>query len=323
MAALNGPSSELPVLAPNIKLDTSDANETSSRNSGLAHPDRPSVPTMRRLSSRRDAIGLMAKAIQATEAERSAFLLPGHKEQAMRPGVRPRSSSCYRARLSISHEDIGAVQPVTPNMPRAHSDNYLTPEFNIASFSEAGSSSGRQRLLSVAVDPMEPRADIPRPPPSAIVSRKSIAQVSDAVDEPIGAWGRYPSHTRLHRACSAGAADQVIAKDFATTDVTILASRAGEEAIQGVKRQASEKRRGRLSSGASKFGKGRDVLKHYGRFFRTPSVEYLRYGHGHRSSVSAGGKLENPDLELLPPIWASRPVSNKGPDKRKDSASGH
>jgi len=52
----------------------------------------------------------------------------------------------------------------------------------------------------------------------------------------------------------------------------------------------------------------KEFFKNYARHIRAPNVEFLNHGHGHRTSISTGGKLEYPELEILPPAFAATPV---------------
>ncbi|KAK7625834.1 hypothetical protein IWX49DRAFT_564355 [Phyllosticta citricarpa] len=146
----------------------------------------------------------------------------------------------------------------------------------------------------------------------------------------LGAWSRYPSHTRELRNNSAGHADEVHARDFAyeirLSEIAESEDGGGETATgnkpsrspTGYKRvstlgSASFKRRGKNKSRSSlpkskSMTFGRSFLKHYIGLFRSQSEEFRRHGHGHRSSIAEGGILEQPELEILPPVWSSAPI---------------
>ena len=53
---------------------------------------------------------------------------------------------------------------------------------------------------------------------------------------------------------------------------------------------------------------GKEIIRSYSKLFRSTSVEWLSHGKGHRSSISAGGTLEHPELEILPPVFAPLPA---------------
>ncbi|KAK7542201.1 uncharacterized protein J3D65DRAFT_612959 [Phyllosticta citribraziliensis] len=146
----------------------------------------------------------------------------------------------------------------------------------------------------------------------------------------LGAWSRYPSHTRDVRNNSAGHTDEVHTRDFAyEIRLSEIAESedggetgAGDQMSRsptGYKRvgtlgSASFKRRGKNKSSRGSLPKsksmtfGRSFLKHYIGLFRSQSEEFRRHGHGHRSSVAEGGILEHPELEILPPVWSPAPI---------------
>ncbi|KAJ9665115.1 hypothetical protein H2201_004775 [Coniosporium apollinis] len=132
------------------------------------------------------------------------------------------------------------------------------------------------------------------------------SQREESVDEStvaFGAWSRYPSHTRPQRTGSAGAADNVIARDFAAVFAP-GADSTGSDSENTVKRKAAQKKKKAktpmVKSKSMRFGK--NFLKNYTSIFRSQSREFRQYGSGHRTSIAAGGKLEYPELELLTPV---------------------
>lgn len=225
--------------------------------------------------------------------------------------------------------------------PRAHSTGHLTPEFKTPVFSgstfltpEDGRPPGR--AMSISIDPtaMGP-AEIPKRPsfqlndmpavletPEASIKAGKCASVSTPADRPftadskdsnldLGAWSRYPSHTREERTGSAGARDDVKTRDFAyDINPTNIATESSDNDADGTR---PKKRTKKKKKRAGTLPKSRSVmfggLRNYVRTFtRSSSAEFLNYGRGHRSSVSAGGALEHPELELLPPIFAPMPT---------------
>ena len=99
-------------------------------------------------------------------------------------------------------------------------------------------------------------------------------------------WARWPSHTRAERSGSAGFSDQVSTYDFAAN-------------IEPSTSVTTGKPRKRKKHHSMTFGFGRkahNVANQY-KFERS---DFLRLEAGHRSSVSAGGAVRYPDLELLP-----------------------
>jgi hypothetical protein len=145
---------------------------------------------------------------------------------------------------------------------------------------------------------------------SNLSTRSIDAVLTSTVEQTPGAWARYPSHTRSSRTGSAGTSDKVWARDFEYTGNSTAAVDAnnlsGEDGT-GVRDvsidvgKGKKARRGRRRKIAV-VEKGLEVLQNYREFFTSPSMEYLRHGHGKRSSISPGGSHVEPDLELLPEV---------------------
>lgn len=102
-------------------------------------------------------------------------------------------------------------------------------------------------------------------------------------------WSRFPSHTRAERSFSpAGKADNVTARDFA---------------LEFEKIEAPHDQRKSKIFGLSKKRKSRTMT--YGESLKSTlnriyNIDLRRMNRGHRSSISVGGKLDYPELEILP-----------------------
>jgi hypothetical protein len=128
----------------------------------------------------------------------------------------------------------------------------------------------------------------------------------------LGSWSRYPSHTREKRTGSADAADLVKTRDFAydINPVNITTDSSTEDSAKKSKK-GKKKIKSRTGLPKSKsMMLGKDFIKNYARIIRSPSVEWLSHGKGHRSSISTGGSLAHPELEMLPPFFASMPFED-------------
>ncbi|KAF2142674.1 uncharacterized protein K452DRAFT_297925 [Aplosporella prunicola CBS 121167] len=178
------------------------------------------------------------------------------------------------------------------------------------------------------------------------LSKESLTALDEAVEDPfsddpfgddtnfpLGAWSRYPSHTRGARTASAGEVDLIRARDFAyelrlsdIVDETPVDSE-DEDEQQGGKGKGKKpraptaatnrtmtplaQRKGKYKSRIGTVPKsksitfGRNFLRNYARIFRSQSEEFRRWGHGHRSSIAEGGVLEHPELEILPSVWSA------------------
>jgi len=113
--------------------------------------------------------------------------------------------------------------------------------------------------------------------------------------------------------------DDVLPRDFALEAAMRFASTKGnEDLIDPTKRRPStpllpgeRKKKKRVGSGrvgkSSSMTFGKSLMKNYGKMFKSQSTEFRRHGRGHRSSITSGGILEHPELELLPDVWAGDP----------------
>ncbi|KAL8831694.1 MAG: hypothetical protein Q9170_005190, partial [Blastenia crenularia] len=106
----------------------------------------------------------------------------------------------------------------------------------------------------------------------------------------VNSWTRYPSHTFAERTETANAKDNVITRDFAL-------------GLNSPHKISKKKSRSMIF--------GRRFLHKVGRLYKTRSSDFRRYNAGHRSSVSVGGVLEYPELEI--PRASFEPVLLSGP----------
>lgn len=101
-------------------------------------------------------------------------------------------------------------------------------------------------------------------------------------------WCRYPSHNRVERSFSpAGTADHVFSRDFA-----IEFRRFGIADEQKETKFPRKKKSHSLTFGKS-------IMNTLSQIY---SIDLRRQHKGHRSSISVGGKLEYPELEILPQL---------------------
>ena len=119
---------------------------------------------------------------------------------------------------------------------------------------------------------------------------------------PIGSWSRYPSHSRPERSSSpAGVQDQVFARDFA--DMTPRSSQDPSPNRQDSKLDPQKRKK------SMNFGK--HMLSQLSRLYKSQSQVLQRRlaneARGHRSSISEGGMLEYPELELLGRVFPPLP----------------
>ena len=110
-------------------------------------------------------------------------------------------------------------------------------------------------------------------------------------------WSQFPSHSRPSRSSTtAGKADSVNARDFAQQ--TLGSARTNDPKSKGLSL-------GKKKSRSMTFG--RSILKSWSRLYKSRSSDFRRFERGHRSSISIGGELEYPELEILPPTSQQLP----------------
>ncbi|CAN9319646.1 unnamed protein product [Alternaria alternata] len=243
------------------------------------------------------------RALQAHQEEKASLFLPQNKDLAVHASpFRERSGS-----VSVRRASIEGLDP--------------------ASRADDGSSTRVSTLCPTLQTPSEEPSEglytlVSRR--SALVGRDDVSvgqEVATAFERQgdrtdiVGAWGRYPSHTRHDRTASAGKADNVQPRDFALEAAIKFASATDDEdlidpterrpstpLLPGEKKKQKKVGSGRIAkSNSMTFGK--TLMKNYAKMFRSQSTEFQRHGRGHRSSIASGGILEHPELELLPHVW--------------------
>lgn len=132
-------------------------------------------------------------------------------------------------------------------------------------------------------------------------------------------WARYPSHNRPERSSSpAGISDQVYARDFAITPsgpVPRVSSSSEHEPSSPLSKSNINSTKGKPET----MSFGRRMLSTISGLYKSQSQELQRRlaneARGHRSSISEGGKLEYPELEMLgsisPPMPSPDTIATK------------
>ncbi|KAL8719581.1 MAG: hypothetical protein Q9225_003433, partial [Loekoesia sp. 1 TL-2023] len=159
---------------------------------------------------------------------------------------------------------------------------------------DRGSASGRVSPTQAVAGRRSPNEQTL--PAQRIESQIPSRQASSSTRS-VESWTRYPSHTFAERSEAANERDNVIARDFAVG--------------QSPQRKISKKKSRSMTF-------GRRFLHKVGRLYKTRSSDFRRYHAGHRSSISVGGVLEYPELEIPRSIFD--PVLLSGPrDSERDS----
>ena len=119
-----------------------------------------------------------------------------------------------------------------------------------------------------------------------------------------GSWCKYPSHTRAERTGSAGTLDNVIVYDFALDHIQ-------HHSAAELRYKPSKLKKKKSSS----------IRDHFKNLWSRERSDTLRMKLGTRSSISAGGAVRYPDLELLPRLeqdfaeFSGSYYSSSDPDK--------
>lgn len=305
----------------------------------------PGATTRRERRSSRSALSLEAeqnalgkdkkaspmweRALQNYQDEKAAMLLPQNKELATHISpFRERSGSVSNARVS---EESGMARKLS--MPKRFSAPLLDPPSPGAVEYKDPPPLSTRRTAFIGTDLAT--TDLNQE------TQLRFAQQTDTIDT-VGAWGRYPSHSRADRTFSAGHQDKVKTRDFALEAAIKFAmnNNTGNEDVEeevdptarpvtppllpGQKKRKKKVGHTRMAKSHSMtFGKS--LLKNYARIFRSQSIEFHRHGQGHRSSIATGGMLEYPELEVIPDVWR-RPIieessrdSNHGDGEARDA----
>lgn len=151
-----------------------------------------------------------------------------------------------------------------------------------------------------------PRQDPPHTRTSKVDSleSKTTTQTIDRLSKPPASWSRYPSETRRLRNQHAGSHNNVIARDFAYEPKALL------DTAQRAKTRKTSK-----WSYHAHINVVKQIWRYYATLFTTSSAQ------NRRSSLTTGGKLEHPELEMLPPIFSPHSYMDSVGDRAKQHLS--
>lgn len=247
------------------------------------------------------------RALQAHQEEKAAMIRPNNKNLGVQTSLfRERSGSVASRRASTEADMVGhAAKRVNPN--DRLSIAVLEPSHKPEKVHGLPSTSTFRRSAIQGHLDLSPERDL-----STVFDKQSDDSRT------VGAWGRYPSHTRHDRTFSAGRLDHVEIRDFALEAAIGSVSTRDEshdgdmvdptERLPSPIPQPGEKKR-KKKFGNSRMAKsssmtfGKSLMKNYTKMFKSQSTEFQRHGRGHRSSIASGGILEFPELELVPDVW--------------------
>ena len=263
------------------------------------------------------------RALQNYQDEKAAMFLPQNKDQATHANpFRERSGSIAPSRVSHESEVEKKI-----SIPKRFSAPMLDPPSPNAMELKGATSSFIRRTAfagaeSGTVDAIQE-------------AQLRFAQQTDTA-ETVGAWGRYPSHTRADRTLSASHIDNVQTRDFALEAAIKFAmgnsddGGGGDDEVDPAARPVTppllpgQKKR-KKKVGSTRMAKshsmtfGKSFLKNYTKIFRSQSIEFHRHGQGHRSSIATGGTLDFPELEMLPDVWARGTIEEVSRESSRDN----
>lgn len=162
-------------------------------------------------------------------------------------------------------------------------------------------SSIRQSLSSIAPEKhVAESASLASTHRHSLTTRDSVV-LREKVPGSSEKWSRFPSRTRAERNGSAGRLDDVYVCDFETVRLPSASSCGIEvESMAGAIAKSKAKRR-RIKKIRNVLLKSK-VMADIPRFFSIHSTNFHRPHRGHRTSISTGGDLEYPELEMLPAV---------------------
>jgi hypothetical protein len=156
------------------------------------------------------------KALTSHQQERSAFFLSPDKNLAVRSPFRERSASIARPRPSLD----STASPGKADSMKRYSAPLLGPPSSDQSTSQDPEGLHSRRTAFVGTDVTDTSF--------SDEIRRRFDQQTDTADI-VGAWGRYPSHSRAERISSAGHLDAVQTRDFALEAAIKFATGANVE----------------------------------------------------------------------------------------------
>ncbi|KAM0715558.1 hypothetical protein Q7P37_009056 [Cladosporium fusiforme] len=256
------------------------------------HEPAKSKNTFSLYSQTQETDPLMAAALQRQMQEKALFRSTSKRSVPVSEG----SSLSFLATSWDEPSQAGAQSPERDPLDssRKPGDYHLSPprtpvgsRSRTSSFSNQKQAGGKKPIVLHT--------------PSSISRDSTTSRIGSSLDS----WTRFPSHSRAERSASAGAADNVRARDFAIDDTTERGKDADEPDPFNLSKRVFTKRSTKSSkkslpkSRSATFG---SFVRYYSNLF-TSSPDF--HGKGRRTSVVAGGTLRHPELEILPPVLST------------------
>ena len=244
---------------------------------------------------------LMEKALHQHRLEKAA-LFRGNSKRSNAPGAFDQapvfsvpfviSTASRPGHTTVGCDDVDPLEIAsTSSIRRSQSSQQLCPQPDPYSTPETSKTFDTKRTAST----------------SSLVSRRGRRRSAATLN----AWSRFPSHTRAERCGSAGREDNILTQDFA------YATASGREPSSAMFDTPSssmhinsayvKKKRHNwiVKSRSMTFG---SVMRYYHNLLTSSA------GRNRRSSVTTGGRLEHPELEILPPTLPAHPLGTLRPE---------
>ena len=247
-----------------------------------------------------DASPLMAQALEKHHQEKALFRSASKQRESLKsahsgsllgsPGAAQEGSVLNANSIDEREETLHPLStPDTAHSTRKSrsSAGLAPPQHSVAS------SSRRASAVGVAATPSFKSA------PSQGILQSSQTQ-KPRIGTSLNSWSRYPSHTRAERCGPAGRADLVLTRDFAVdinpADIHVADETEPSSPVSKRSEKVRSKKR-RASLPKSRSMTFSSIVRYYSNIFHSSSGT----GQNRRTSVSTGGRLDYPELEMLPP----------------------
>ncbi|KAK0300608.1 hypothetical protein LTR54_002036 [Friedmanniomyces endolithicus] len=255
--------------------------------------------------------GLMAQALEKHQEEKALFRSASKQREAREANYAAheslfRTGTLDSRRASFSPTTPGAVgdlldpfekPAIKVSQGRSHSTGYLLP---------AGPDDDRTYLLAPVFASSPLASTEPSTKTSTRLSYLSdrlplSPQPANRIGTSVPSWARFSSHTRAERCGSAGRLDAVITRDFALD--TEATDRIGPDDLDTASPVSKKSGKGKSPLAKRRSTMFGGLVRYYSNIFSSGASPQNR-----RSSITTGGWLANPDLEMLPPASSNEPT---------------
>jgi hypothetical protein len=245
---------------------------------------------------------LMANALRRHQQGKALFQSASKRRESL---LAARSSPALTNIVSL---DLGGRSSSTNALPTDRRDSLdLAPDpFRRASSNPYATHEIARSADFLSVGPasqadIKPLTTIPAVFVKSPSASPNISPRSAKIGTSLPSWSRFASHTRSERCGSASVADLVTPRDFAKQNVDTSIHPVEFDSPASKKSNITKDSKNIKSSPVIKrrsmtFG---GIVKYYHNLLSTSGTGFS--GQNRRTSVAVGGKLKQPELEMLPP----------------------